>query len=213
MQTAQFRLMVVAGVLVAGNVLLHLLAVPPPIPAPRWPVDDSVYAAPGWAMTPLRTEEAHRTYFVSREYRRPDAGIATLTIATSPEAKKIYQAGAEVPLLGAGYLMEPAPPELAAAAPGIAAAIATRGTQRFLVLHAEGERRGFNQHLWLKWGFAFADGILRWRNDYFKLTLTTGMPVSQAASRAPAEVAALARAVFPRIAGWYASPPRSPQSS
>jgi hypothetical protein len=203
MQSTQFRLMIVAGVLIAGNALLRLVAGPAPIPAARWPTDDAVYAVSGWTMTPLKQEEAHRTYFITREYRHPSVGVATLTLATSPEAKKIYQASAEVPLLGAGYLIDPAPAEQIAPLPGIAASVATRGQQRFLVLHAEGERRGFNQNLIFKWGVAFADGILRWRNDYFKLTLIT----RYAGDRVSPEVPALAQTVFGRIAAWYAQVP------
>ena len=74
----------------------------------RWPTQDSVFAVDRWTMGPLQSEMANSIQYVTRHYRSTASGAeAVFSLVTSPEAKRVYRAGAEVPFLGNGYTVAP----------------------------------------------------------------------------------------------------------
>lgn len=156
-------------------------------PAPRWPTDDVVFAVPGWSVGPQDIQEANGVRYVTRQYERQvDDLTLSLVLSTSPEAKRIYRAGPEVPFLGNGYSVEPT------AGGGF---LAQRGAEAWLQVDAYGERRGLLGNGPLAWGLAVADTVIGEPNDYYLARVIGPAGTDQAP--------VLAEAVFPRLAGWY----------
>ena len=155
-----------------------------------------------WTCRRRQLERTQRTW--SRAWSEARAGAAgTLTLVAS-HAPKLYAAGAEVPFLGNGLAVEPASSDLVGPdEAGIGSLIARRGTERWLVLFAYGERRGLLGNGSLAWATAVVDGVLGQPNDYYKLYLMVRSDnLDESAQR---EVVDLARGLFPRIAAWYAA--------
>ncbi len=200
MQTANARYVVLALVLLAGAGVYALISGQPRAVEPRWPgVDDTFVVAP-WSLGRLDVAHtSHNTDTVTRAYRHPSGTIATLTLTTN-KAPKLYGPGAEVPVLGAGYQVEPAPAELVGSgADGIGGLITKGSADRWLFMYAYGERRGLLGNGLTAWSSALFDGLVGAPNDYYKMYLTSRADNPDAAR----EVAQLARTLFPRIAAWY----------
>jgi hypothetical protein len=107
-----------------------------------------------------------------------------------------------VPFLGTGYTVETAPIEADLELPdGIGELVASRGSERWLVLYAYGEDRGLLGNGPLAWALALMDGVVGKPNDYFKLYLMAR--ANGAGDAADRDVVDLARTVFPRVATWF----------
>jgi hypothetical protein len=202
MQTVQYRCLVLAALLAASSVVLAGFDRPREPQVSRWPTADAVFQVDGWDLGPLTVESTNGISIVSRTYRRGNGTAASLAISTSPEAKRIYRAGADVPLLDNGYSVDPAPPSLVAPANGRTALLARRGDELGLLLYSYGERRGFLGNGVLGWGLAVFDAVLGQPSDYYLARISTRLDGS--APFVPPDVVALADTVFPRLAGWYA---------
>lgn len=202
MQGAQLRWLILAGVLAGGIWLQATIGQPPPPGAARWPVADALYAAPNWTAGPATVEAANDVSFVSRNYAHREGTSATLVLATSPEAKRIYRAGADVPYLGSGYTIGPSPDSLIPTASGLGAFVARREDRAWLVMHTAGERRGLAGHGALRWAPVVLDAALGRPNDYYRVSLT--IPFERPDAPAVREAVTLASTVFPRLVAWYA---------
>ncbi|MGH2354750.1 MAG: hypothetical protein ACRDJN_24335 [Chloroflexota bacterium] len=202
MQSATIRCLILIGVLATGAWLSAAIGEARVVPAARWPAESALYAVPGWTAGPAAVETIHGATLVQRHYLRPDGTTATLAVTTSPEAKRIYKAGAEVPFLGGGYTVDQAPPSIAPPAPGRGALIASREREAWLVLYTFGERRGLLGNGVLGWGMVALDATLGRPNDYYRASLMA--PLTALDSLAAREVVALADTLFPRLATWYA---------
>ncbi len=200
-QPAARRYLTLTAVLAAGFALLTAIAQQRTVSVARWPDDVAVYAVDGWAVGPLTAETLNGISYVSRDYRRADSGTATLSIATSPEAKRIYRAGAEIPFLGNGYAVAPASPDLVPPTTGRGALLARRGSESMLVFYTYGERRGRLGNGALGWSLVALDATLGRRNGYYRAYLMA--PQGRLAAPAPGEMAALADTLFARLAAWY----------
>jgi hypothetical protein len=167
-------------------------------PEPRFASDDATYAVDGWRVGPADMSGRQGVAFINREYTAVDGVQLQLGITTSPEAKSVYRAGADVPFLGSGYSVEPAPTELVARMPGREALIARRGSQTWLQIASYGERRGLVGNGVSGWGLAIFDTLLGSPNDYY-LVRIVGLydPVSAS------DAVQLADTLFPRLSGWY----------
>jgi hypothetical protein len=169
----------------------------------QWPESDSVYAVQGWTAGQQDVEQTGTAALVTREFRSTGGTTATLTVVTSP-TPKLYGPGPEVPFLGTGYTVERAPADLGSDLPdGIGELVAERGEERWIVVYAYGESRGFLGNGPVAWALALTDGVPGRPYDYFKLYLMarTDGGVGPDTDR---EVVELARTVFPHIASWYA---------
>jgi hypothetical protein len=201
MSSFHYRCVVLIAVLAAAGGLLLAIEATRTTAAPRAPDDTRLFAVEQWTAGPAKTEMAHGVQFVERGYRR-DGLSASLAIATSSEAKRIYRAGAEVPFLGSGYTVNPAPPSLVPPAPGRSAMILHREQEAWLLLSTYGERRGLLGSGPLAWGMVAVDALLGRPNDYYLLRLLA--PLDRLDGDRVADVVALADTLFPRLAAWYA---------
>lgn len=203
MQAPNLRYFFLIGILAAGAGLYALMGAPAGTAAPRWPDQDAVYSDAQWAAGPLKVDHSsNNTDLLTRVYRSPSGATAQLTVVTN-KAPKLYAAGAEVPLLGSGYAVTPAPETLAPGAnDGVEALVAAQGDQQWLMMYAYGEQRGLLGNGARAWSLAILDGLLGRPNDYYKMYLITR--VDQDPRTGPA-VAELAHTVFPHIAEWYAA--------
>jgi hypothetical protein len=206
MQITNVRYLVLTVSLLIGAALYVAFGQPLGSGTPRWPERQDIYAAELWTSGPIKVDHnensGNHTDLVTRPFHNSDGTMATLTIVTN-QAPKLYGAGAEVPFLGNGYTVEPAPQDLVAGAGGgISGIVAQRGTERWLVMFAYGERRGLLGNGALPWTLAMIDGIIGRPNDYYKLYLMAQIEPANA-EKAQA-VASLAGTLFPRIAAWYA---------
>lgn len=201
MRGTSLRCLILTAILTVGALSLIPIQRPRAAPPARWPSEDALYAVEGWAAGPLALE-AERGGSVSRAYARPDGMTATLVIMSSPEAKHVYRAGAEIPFLGGGQATEPAPPSLVPPAPGRTALLVGGADARSLAVYAVGERRGLLGNGALGWGLFALDATLGRPNDYFKLYLLAPLRRPDASDARLA--AALADVLFPRVAAWYA---------
>jgi hypothetical protein len=200
MQAANVRYVVLTLVLLVGAAGYAALGAPRGMGEPRWPELGAVYDVGAWTVRAPRVEVVNRSVFVTRAFERSGGGTATLTIVTSQEPK-VYGAGAEVPFLGNGYSVEPAPPDMVSTARGVSSLVATGSVDRWLVMYAFGERRGLTGNGSLGWTLAVIDGLLGRPNDYYKLYLMARVDgLDPGAGR---DVAELAGTVFPRVAAWY----------
>jgi hypothetical protein len=208
MQTAHLRYLVLTAVLLAGAGLYAASGEPLGAGTARWPTADDLYMVQPWSVGQERVDENTNhagliTRLVTRVFRSPDGGTATLTVLSN-QAPKLYGTGAEVPFLGSGYTVEPAPADLEpGVGDGVSALVARRGTEHWLVMYAYGERRGLLGNGPLPWTLAVFDGILGRPNDYYRLYLAARTDALD--PRVGRDVAALAHALFPRIAAWYAA--------
>ena len=205
------RWVVLLGVLVAALWLSAALGGPPAVAAARWPSDDILFAVAHWTVGPEAVAAANGrgSQVVTREYRRLDGGLtATLVLTASPDAKRVYRAGAEVPFLGSGYTIERPPPGVVRPGRGRQSLVARRGEQRWLALSAYGERRGWVGNGVRGWGLVALDAVRGHPNDYFRATLATPLPSadSPAAREAAGEAVTLAETLFSRLAAWYGAP-------
>jgi hypothetical protein len=206
MQTANARYAVVAALLLAGALVYGAAAETHGASGARWPSDDGVYMSAPWSMGPLAIEQsANNTAIVTREYRDTNDDQATLAIVTS-QAPKVYGPGAEVPFLGSGFTIEPAPLLVPLAGQAqIGALTAVRGQEQWLVIYAYGERCGLLGNGPRAWMQAALDGLRGSPNTYYKLYLLTRLDRSDPATNNAA--AQLAATVFPDVAAWYAATP------
>ncbi len=105
MQTPNLRYAILIGVLLVGGALYAAMGQPRGLGTPRWPRDDSLYQVDGWSVSPQQDAPGG---FQDRTFRSASGSTATLSIFSN-QAPKLYEAGAEVPFLGNGYSVEPAP--------------------------------------------------------------------------------------------------------
>src|SRR5262249_22614934 len=135
------RALVLAAVFALGAVLLFNVNAPHVEAAPRYPADE--LALDGWRTAEARIDGRPGVAFVTRDYQRVwDGARGTLTLTTSAQAKLVYRAGADVPLLGNGYTVETRSPSTL---------IARRGNDAWVQIATFGERRG-----------AFGNGLSAW---------------------------------------------------
>ncbi len=199
MQGHWFRYGVVIGLLLLGGAAYVGIG-DSHTPEARWPTSDTSFAVDRWTSGTEKVEVANGATFITRPFRGPNATTAELTIITRPNAK-LFGTGAELPFVGSGYEVSPAPASLVPPAPGREGLIAQRASERWLIVYAYGERRGLLGNGMLGWTTAIVDGVLGRPNDYYKLYLMTRLVgVDELAGR---ESAQLADTLFPRIADWY----------
>ena len=202
MQITNARFLILITVLLVGAGVYAVIVQPVGAGTPRWPTDDSVYAAAGWTIGLIKVEHINTADFISRAYRAEDGTVATLTIETH-QSPKLYAAGPEVPFLGSGFTVT-SPPTGAVAvnSDAIGSLTAQQGPgDTLLVMYAYGERRGLLGNGAVGWSFAIADGLLGKPNDYYKLYLST--QTNSVNPALGADLSALAHTVFPNIASWY----------
>jgi hypothetical protein len=200
---AASRALILGALLALGAVGARVGDAPPPPPA-RWPTADGVFAAPGWTTGPSTVQSLNQVAFVSRRYSASIGdGSAVLSVAVSPEAKKVYRAGPEIPFAGSGYSITPAPAGLLGIPTSWSAIVARRGSDSILLITSQGERRGLLGNGPLAWGAAVFDGVVGNRNDYFQATLAVPLtgPNDALAARRALE---LADRVFGQLARWDA---------
>jgi hypothetical protein len=203
MQTPRSRYVVLIALLVSAIAVTAIADPAAGNASPRWPADPAALQVAGWDSGAPTSEEANGTEYVSRDYRNSGAGlIATLTITTSPVAKRVYRAGPEVPFLGNGYDVDPAPQNLVPAASDRGALIARRGEEAVLAIHTYGERRGRFDNGVLAWGLNVLDTTLDRPNDYYLARVVIRLGSDDDAAHARLATS-LADALFPQIAAWY----------
>jgi hypothetical protein len=202
MQNIHLRFFVLIALFVS-SVLAFGIVEPSNLPAaPRWPDQDSLYQVEGWQTTAPKVELANGTEYVTRDYDSLTGQRATLTISTSPVAKRVYRAGAEVPFLGNGYVVEPAPHTLASTGAAGGALVARKGDQSWLQIHVYGERRGQFGTGALAWALSVVDTMAGYPNDYYLLRIV--VPFNDGDERELEAAESLAGTLFPRVGAWYA---------
>jgi hypothetical protein len=189
---------ILAAVAALGAVVLATMGPAGAAPSPRFASDDATYAVSGWSLGPAEVGGRPGVAFFGREYRSPDGVTARLSITTSPQAKSVYRAGADVPFLGSGYSVEPAPVDVVPLAPGREAVIARRGSEAWLQLASFGESRGVLGSGVQAWSLAIFDLALGHTNDYYLVRVR--VPYDGPNARAALE---LADTLFPRLAAFY----------
>ncbi len=172
--------------------------------AARTPVEDGVFAAPGWTVGPPTVQTQNDVTFISRRYTATSGrSSAVLSVAVSSQAKKVYRAGPEIPFEGSGYAVTSAPADLITQGTSWSALTARRGNDTVLLVAAQGERRGLLGNGALAWIAATFDGVVGTPNEYFQATLV--MPLSgRDSALAAGELHDLADRVFQQIALWDA---------
>src|SRR5215218_5855494 len=80
----------------------------PDVNEARWPAQPAAFVVASWTVGPETVEAQNGNQYVSRGFRSQNAR-ASLSITTSPEAKRVYRAAADVPFLGNGYVVDQAP--------------------------------------------------------------------------------------------------------
>jgi hypothetical protein len=200
------RCLILAAVLAVGNLLLLGIGQTRVAREARWPGDEAqqLYSVAGWTPQTPEVEPVYGTVLLQREYTRPDGAPALLALTTTPEAKRIYKAGAEVPFLGSGYTVQPAPASLVPPGPGRSALIARRGEEAWLVLATFGERRGRMGNGLLGWGLVALDSTLGIPNDYYRASVMA--PLTNLDRREAEPIVELAETLFRSLEGWYAGP-------
>ena len=193
------RALVLTALFIGAAVLLVAVGAPQVEAKPRFPSDDAVYAVNGWTVSPERAEGRTGVLFITREFQRADRSPAQLIITTSPQAKLVYRAGADVPLLGNGYSVEPARSDVVAPQANRTAQIARRGTEAWLQIATFGERRGIVGNGAIGWGMAVFDMVLGRPNDYYLARVVVPFKPETAS-----HAVELADVLFPRLAAFYA---------
>ena len=206
MQNAAGRYVVLLSLLAAVLAVTLVSDTPDANASARWPDDAAALEIAGWNAGQTSSESTNGAVYVSRDYHSLTSDlIATLTISTSPAAKRIYRAGPEVPFLGNGYSVEPVPDSLVPAAADRGALVARRGEDRFLEIHTYGERRGRFDNGAIAWGLNVLDTVVGRPNDYYLARVVVRLDGDDDGQRARLATA-LADDLFPRIATWYAQP-------
>jgi hypothetical protein len=203
MQSTQSRYLILTALLLASAWVLAGFDRPREAGVARWPIEDDTYAVPGWTMGALSSELVHGVKIITRTYRRPDGTTATLAISTSPDAKRIYRVGAEVPFLGSGYTVDPAPPSLVTPTGGRRALVVRREAEHGLLVFTYGERRGLLGNGGQGWSAVVVDAVLGQHNNYYLARVLS--PLDQHNAAGVAGTVALADALFQRLASWYAT--------
>lgn len=204
MQAVRRQYLILIGLfLIAGGVLATVDS-PHPQSSPRWPTQDNVFAVDSWSMGTMHTELTNSIEYIDRSYRSRATGAeAVFSLATSPEAKRVYRASADVPFLGSGYSVESAPVELVPARANGGALLARRGDEIWLQIFAYGERRGTLGNGVAGWSAALLDATLARGNDYYLARLMAHMPSNDNLGLAQ-EASRLADILFTRVPAWYA---------
>jgi len=195
------RAVILTGLFFAAVALLVTLSAPQVEATPRFPTAEAVYGFAGWTVSPERVEGRPGVVFVTRDFARGDGERARLNITTSPQAKLVYRANADVPFLGNGYSVAPAPADLVPPRAERTAQIARRGNEFWLQIATFGERRGVFGNGTAAWGLAVFDMVLGRPNDYYLARVM--LPYRDATSAAAA--IELADELFPRLAAYYGS--------
>jgi hypothetical protein len=205
MQNTRLHYVVLLGLFMLALGVRVALEAPDTELPPRSPdAAEELFTIEGWASGPLQTESLNHILYVTRDYHNVQTGMdATLAIATAPEAKRIYRAGAEVPFLGNGYSVGGVDPAVLPRNSSRNALLGQRGDELLLQIFAYGERRGLLGNSGLAWGMALFDGALGRDNDYFLARVMARMSTSTDAAVAQS-AAQLADVLFPRLAAWYA---------
>jgi hypothetical protein len=186
--------------------------------AARWPQEDSLYAVDGWQVGPAAVQEAWGVTHVRRELWSATGTAATVILSTNTTGKGVF-GNAEVPLLGAGYAIAPAPAGLLPATrPGRGGRVATvalaGGPEAvWLLCYAYGGRGGLVPDAARGWGLVLLDAALGRDNDYFLLRVLAREdgedgedgPATPPAAPAAREVVALTDALVARLTAWYAA--------
>ena len=203
MQSVRLRSSFLIAILVAALAVTMLTDTADAGAVPRWPTDARTLEVSGWSAGQPSSEFANGAEYVSWAYRSGASNVnATVTISTSPVAKRIYRAGPEVPFLGNGFEVEPAPYSMVAPTAGRGALIARRGDERFLAIHTYGERRGRLDNGVLAWGLNIFDTLLGRPNDYYLARVI--VPLTGGNDDELGHMStALADELFPRFAAWY----------
>jgi hypothetical protein len=194
------RALVLTALFVVAAVLLVGVSAPQVEAKPRFPTDAAAYAVDGWTVSAESVEGRPGVLFITREFRHQDGSQARLSVTTSPQAKLVYRAGADVPFLGNGYTVEPAPSDVVAAQANRTAQIARRGTDAWLQIATFGERRGVYGNGAIGWGLAVFDMVLGQPNDYYLARVL--VPYQ---SESAAHAVELTDTLFPRLAAFYAN--------
>jgi hypothetical protein len=197
----QWRALILTALFAAASGLLVGVNAPQVEATPRYALDDATYTVPGWTASRASVDGRPGVVFVTRVYVAPDGAQARLTITTSPQAKLVYRASADVPFLGNGYTIEAVPAEVVSPRPDRTAQIARRGGEAWLQIAAFGERRGVLGNGPAGWSLAVFDMLLGHANDYYLSRVL--VPYAESASAANA--VALADTLFPRLAAFYAA--------
>lgn len=203
MQSTDRRALIVAALFAVGFALYWVGGRPAQGLENRLPTEEAVYGADGWFVGQPSLSHAHGVSYVSRTYGRPDGQAGVLTVATSTSAKAIYRAGAEVPFLGSGYSVDSPPPDSVPSAPGRSAILVRQGSRAGAVLYAYGERRGPLGNGPLAWAMVGVDAVLGRSNDYYLASFV--VPYDSGTMKVQPDFVALADAVLPRLAAWYAA--------
>jgi hypothetical protein len=198
----QARALILTALFAAASGLLLSVSAPQVEATPRYALDDSIYSVPGWTVSQANVDGRPGVLFVTRVYVGPDGTQARLNVTSSPQAKLVYRAGADVPFLGNGYTIETAPADVVAPLPDRTAQIARRGNETWLQVAAFGERRGMLGNGPAGWSLAVFDMLLGHANDYY----LSRVLVPYSASPSAVNAVALADALFPRLAAFYAAP-------
>jgi len=196
------RALTLTVVFVLAAVLLISVSAPQVESTPAFPAEISAYAIDGWMVSPASVDGRAGVAFVSREYARVDGARARLSITTSPQAKLVYRAGADVPFLGNGYSVEPAPASLVPISSNRSAQIARRGTEAWLQIATFGERRGAFDNGPVAWSLAIFDMVLGRPNDYYLARILVPFDERNPSTSA-AYAVELANTLFPRLAAFY----------
>ena len=195
------RYLVLGIVFGAFAILVANLTPPATEPVPRMVTDASVFSVDGWSVTAPDDGGRPGVAFITRDYRSATTGTqAELSITTSPNVKSVYRAGPDVPFLGTGYAVEPAPADLVPPAKNREAQIARRGSEAWLQLATYGERRGLLGNGILGWSTAIVDLTLGRPNDYYLVRML--MPIDKRSVVAGLQ---LADTLFPRLVSYYGS--------
>lgn len=194
------RSLVLLVVLLVGAGLYAALGEPRDGGIPRSPTSEALYAVDGWSAGP---EEKIDGGFVERRFTTSAGGTATLALYAH-QTPKLYAAGAEVPFLGSGYSVVPAPSDLVpTTAVGSSALLASLSSEQWLVIYAFGEQRGLLGNGPRAWAFALTDAVVGRPNNYYKMFVMARVDGSNVVPGP--EVSTLAATLFTRIAGFYAS--------
>ena len=196
------RYLILSAVFGIAAIVVVNVKAPAVDPVPRLSEDPSLFVVDGWDVSPAAVDGRPGVGFLTRDYRNAStASRAQLSITSSPNVKSVYRAGADVPFLGSGYTVEPAPVDLVPSVKDRDAQIARRGNEAWLQLATFGERRGLVGNGIKGWSMAIFDLTLGRPNDYYLIRVL--MPADNRQSVAAG--VELANTLFPRLVAYYGS--------
>ena len=169
MQGSTIRYLILTAVLSAGALAFAALSSPASL-APRLPTEEELFFVGGWNLVGGSSGRIDDTAFITREYVTGGAA-ARFVLKTGTAAKAVYRAGPEVPFLGSGFSVTPAPAKVQPMLVGMSGLIAQRGDESYLIIYAYGGRRGVFGNGPLGWSLATVDGVAAQPNDYYLMTL------------------------------------------